>query len=121
MKLAPSSWLYDDLEGCCDRYFGGWNKNKCMGEGGSGLWYVDYSSDKCVVDCEEGSGAICGGLAHLDPDELYQDPRSCCENKLPWVFIDYCEVSLLKVTWKGFLPTMCIPDKRTLEFIFSTE
>ena len=52
MALAPSLWLYDDLEGCCDRYYIGWNKPHCMNAVGTGKWFVDWAHSKCVADCE---------------------------------------------------------------------
>ncbi|KAL3778805.1 hypothetical protein ACHAWO_012144 [Cyclotella atomus] len=58
---------------------------------GSGLWYVDPLSNKCVTDCEEGNGETCGGLANVFSDRLYSDPRSCCESELHWRFVEFCE------------------------------
>jgi len=95
MDLDPSLWLYDSLEGCCDRYFSGWNKNKCMNKRGSGLWYVKDATGKCAVDCEEGNGSICGGLAAPFSDDLFADPKSCCESKLNWLLTEFCEADSL--------------------------
>jgi hypothetical protein len=95
MELNPEAWLYDNLEACCDRYFAGWNHNKCMNVKGSGLWYVSHKLEKCVTDCEEGQGATCGGLANPISDDLFADPRSCCENELAWRFTDFCEADSL--------------------------
>jgi len=95
MILDPSLWLYDSLEGCCDRYFSGWNKNKCMNERGSGFWYVKDATGKCAVDCKGGNGSICGGLASQFSDDLFADPKSCCESKLNWLLTDFCEADSL--------------------------
>jgi len=102
MELEPEIWLYDTLEDCCERYFGGWNENKCRNIKGSGLWYVSHSLEKCVTDCEEGQGATCGGLANPFSDDLFADPRTCCVSDLPWVFIEFCEAeSLLSDCYAG--------------------
>ncbi|KAL3786559.1 hypothetical protein HJC23_006809 [Cyclotella cryptica] len=95
MQLNPSTWLYNSLEECCDRYYGAWNKNKCMNKQGSGLWYVDYALGKCVIDCDEVNGPLCGGLAASTEDELFSDPLSCCESKLPWTMKSSCEAESL--------------------------
>jgi len=102
MELDPESWLYDTLEGCCERYYSGWNKNRCINVRGSGLWYVSHLLEKCVTDCEEGQGATCGGLANPFSDNLFADPRSCCLAELGWRFIEFCEAdSLLTSCYTG--------------------
>jgi hypothetical protein len=53
--------------------------------------------EKCVTDCNEGQGAYCGGLANPMSDNLFANPRSCCENEVPWRFLEFCEVSLFSV------------------------
>ena len=62
---------------------------------GSGLWFVDYVSNKCVTDCEVGSGQTCGGLANPVSNELYATPLECCQNKLPWLLDSFCEAESL--------------------------
>lgn len=57
-----------------------------------GLWYVDYQKDQCVVDCAEEGGPLCGGIA--SSEDLYADPKTCCEEKLGWQQNDFCEVSV---------------------------
>lgn len=102
MELNPEGWLFETLEGCCERYYGGWNYNKCMNIKGSGLWYVSHLNGRCVTDCKEGQGATCGGLANPVSDDLYADPRSCCIADLPWVFVEFCEAdSLLSNCYAG--------------------
>jgi len=93
-KLKPSTWLYDNLEDCCDRYYPGTEKAKCMDEKGSGLWHVDYKNDKCVLDCvNSDADTLCGGLA--SGKDLYLDPKSCCEANLLWIPSEFCEVSIV--------------------------
>lgn len=102
MELNPEGWLFDSLEGCCNRYYEGWHFNLCMNIKGSGLWYVSHLNGKCVTDCEEGQGRTCGGLAELLSDQLYGDPRSCCVADLPWRFVELCEAeSLLSNCYAG--------------------
>ena len=48
-----------------------------------------------MTDCYEGQGFRCGGLANPISDDLYGDPRSCCVADLPWMFVEFCEVSLV--------------------------
>lgn len=91
--INSTAWLFSSIEECCARYYPGWNFNKCMNPQGSGLWYADTVSGKCVTDCEEGNGETCGGLANPISDDLYSDPRSCCEAQLHWRFVEFCEVS----------------------------
>jgi len=122
MRINPTEWLCDTLEECCERYYSGYNKNKCINEQGSGLWYVDHLNKRCVVDCDESSkylrdlyllflfilmymaltlipvltdGPLCGGIATPLSEDLYADPKSCCEDKLGWIQSQFCEVSVL--------------------------
>jgi len=100
--LMPGTWFYDTLEQCCERYYPGWNKNVCMGSEGSGLWYVNYAEGKCMTDCEARNGDMCGGVADLSPDELFLSPKTCCAEKLPWVFNKLCESkSFLSSCYQG--------------------
>merc|ERR1712176_360533 len=102
MELDPATWLFEDLQACCDRYFSGWNNNKCMNQKGSGLWYVSHQLEKCVTDCLEEKGGTCGGLAHDVSDDLFANPRSCREKELPWRFLEFCEAeSLLSTCYEG--------------------
>ena len=95
MRINPKEWLCNSLEECCERYYSGYNKNKCMNEQGSGLWYVDYLSKRCVVDCDESNGPLCGGIATPLSEDLYEDPKSCCEDHLGWIQSEFCKVSTL--------------------------
>jgi len=101
MQLEPDVWLHTDLTSCCERNYPGWHFNKCLNKLGTGLWYVDYLHETCVTDCEEGQGTFCGGHQNPHDDDLYSNPRSCCESKLPWVFLDFCEAVSLKSNCQG--------------------
>ena len=50
MTLTPGTWLFDTLEACCDRYYAGWNKNRCMNVKGSGLWYIAHQLGKLYTE-----------------------------------------------------------------------
>jgi len=89
-------WLFSSLEGCCSRFYSGWNFNKCMNVRGSGLWFVDHMNEKCVTDCKDENGGTCGGLANPLSDRLYSDPKSCCESELAYRFKDLCEAESLQ-------------------------
>ena len=96
MRINPKEWLCNSLEECCERYYSGYNKNKCMNEQGSGLWYVDHLSKRCVVDCDKSNGPLCGGIATPLSENLYADPRkSCCEDHLGWIQSEFCKVSAM--------------------------
>jgi len=78
MRINPTEWLCDTLEECCERYYSGYNKNKCINEQGSGLWYVDHLNKRCVVDCDESSKYLRDlyllFLVHLDVHGTYTHP-----------------------------------------------
>ena len=48
---------------------------------GSQLWYVDFTKENCVKDCED-SDPDCGGFAN-SWDDLYPRVSDCCD-KLWW-------------------------------------
>ena len=95
MVKDPTLWLSDSLVECCLRFYQ-WDTNSCLNMGsGSGLWYVDPLTSKCVTDCPVDNGQTCGGLANVFSDRLYSNPRSCCEQELQWRLTDFCEVSCI--------------------------
>jgi hypothetical protein len=114
--VIDTTWLSDSLEECCARFYN-WDTNSCMNVQGSGMWYADQLNGKCVVDCEESGGEMCGGLADLHSDRLFPDARTCCEEKLHWRFTDFCEVSLPNACLIPLTTTMHIAETPLLQII----
>jgi len=62
---------------------------KPVSTGGSGRWYVRWGTETCVQDCEPVAGS-CGGLA--EPwDFLFNTVTQCCQIKLPYKHLGWCE------------------------------
>lgn len=98
MTDSPDLWLYSSLGECCERYYSGWNLNACLNTDiGSGLWYADHMSGKCVTDCDFGYGERCGGLANLIAEDLYATPMECCKNNFAWIKPKFCESKSLGI------------------------
>jgi len=95
MKLKPSQWIYDNLDACCDRYYSGYEKPKCMNGQGSGLWVVDWDDERCSLDCAVSTGGLCAGTVGGTVTK-YSDPLTCCKNQLPWVSSEFCQHDSLR-------------------------
>ena len=52
----------------------------------SGLWFVDWSLNKCVKDCDDYADVDCGGIANTW-DPLHTSLGACCEQH--W-YLDDC-------------------------------
>jgi hypothetical protein len=97
MKKSPNLWLFDDASSCCKRYYE-YAGSQCLVDSGgtsssvaTNKWYVDYSNDVCVKDCDDSNDAQCGGLAELwQRSEMFVDSDSCCKKKLHWVKRSEC-------------------------------
>ena len=96
MRNKPDTWLYPDIESCCQRYYG-WAFNDCVvASGGMSMssstrkWYANFQINICVQDCiVDAVDPTCGGLAKSS-DQLFETPDSCCEVKLSWVARSVC-------------------------------
>lgn len=91
---GSTTWLSDTLESCCNKHYE-YAKSTCMGSsssGGSEKFYVMWrsSTDVCVKDCVEGSGANCGGLAK-DWDVKYDSQENCCSSRVSYNFKECME------------------------------
>lgn len=59
-----------------------WNYDVCVGaRPGTGKWYMDYATGKCVRDCD--GGDKCGGYAE-DWEYLYDLKLTCCLQRKWW-------------------------------------
>ena len=93
----PEQWLESSAEACCQRYYE-WDYNSCILQSGgaasvgSSQWYVDWSTETCVKDCNDQSDADCGGLANRW-DELFGSSNECCSSKLWYIERSECTAS----------------------------
>ena len=93
--ITNPSYMYSDIESCCDRYYS-WSFNECIaGSGGSSTlasgtsnWYVNHPDEICQKDCPKTEGGSCGGTAK-SWDQLYASASQCCKN-LWWVDPSKC-------------------------------
>lgn len=83
-------YLYDTLERCCQQHYW-YNVTNCMGidPNGTGMWYVDWFTFRCVRDCHEG-GPDCGGLASgFGRVNLHVAKDQCCQTHISYDY-DHC-------------------------------
>ena len=74
-------YISDTLEECCIKFYQ-WNYVECTGlKPGTGKWYMQYSTGKCVKDCEDQTD--CGGYA-ADWDNLWDSKMTCCLKQKWW-------------------------------------
>ena len=85
MTMNPSQWMHSTQLSCCETNYD-WNFASCLAYGsapsptpaGSAKFYMDWSTSKCVQDCE--GTAPCGGIAEFW-DVLYDSRATCCAEK----------------------------------------
>ena len=92
-SLAPNymkktgAFLYTALDECCERHYSH-RVNECKGlsSAGSDKYVVDWSTFKCVKDCDVADGADCGGLADgfWDLIHSYTTKEECCRTRVGW-------------------------------------
>lgn len=106
MRHNSNQWVYDDIDSCCQRYYG-WDYNSCIAESGgnptntfTSKWYVNHADEICQQDCPEDSGGFCGGLVD-SWKTLFDSPAECCENRLPWTSTSICEALSTDTTPTG--------------------
>lgn len=73
-------YISNTLEECCIKFYQ-WNMIECTGSKGTGKWFMQYSTGKCVKDCEYQSD--CGGYAAAW-DDLWDSKLTCCLKKKWW-------------------------------------
>lgn len=73
--------LYDTAEACCKSSVGWAKAEVCqqlpVATQGTNEWYVDWSKNKCVKNCDTSVGGSCGGLAE-SYNQLYSSASLCC-------------------------------------------
>ena len=47
-------------------------------------FYVDWSTSKCVENCEKGAKPSCGGVNTEDYVTKYDSAKDCCDKRLSW-------------------------------------
>jgi len=97
MMQNPENYLENDIEACCRRHYN-WEFSNCISlSGGSSPstatsdWYVDWSAETCVKNCNDSSDASCGGFAK-GWDALYSTSSECCEKRLWYIERNECTV-----------------------------
>jgi len=76
--------LHETAEDCCEQRLGWKITSVCEAQStlqtvvGTSLWYVDWSDQKCVKDCDDSSDSACGGLAKKW-DDVYDSVSDCCD------------------------------------------
>jgi hypothetical protein len=91
MANNPRQWIYDDIEGCCKKYYS-WDVNSCIVKSGGTVtieytnkWYVSQDEQICQQDClEDPSAPTCGGAVEAW-NGLYDSVEACCAYKLYWI------------------------------------
>lgn len=87
--------LYETAASCCSNRLHWIVSTTCEGKSnlqtvnGTSEWYVDWSLEKCVKDCEDSSDSKCGGFAETW-DELYGSSSSECCDRLWYIERDEC-------------------------------
>jgi hypothetical protein len=82
MAKNPSQWMHSTLAACCEKNYG-YDLNGCNGTSGTGSnkWYMNFSTGKCVQDCD--GAAPCDGLAN-SWDIKYDTQSKCCQERSWW-------------------------------------
>ena len=89
--------LFSTSEECCTKMVPWVATEACVAESiplaftGTDKWYVSYYPDtKCVQDCPNENSSTCGGVVLESHQELFENPSSCCTEKLFWVPLEDC-------------------------------
>mmetsp|Transcript_23728 Transcript_23728/g.43605 ORF Transcript_23728/g.43605 Transcript_23728/m.43605 type:complete len:228 (-) Transcript_23728:178-861(-) len=93
------SWntLYETADTCCTEIFSWVTSSTCEARStlttvvGTSQWYVDWTLEKCVKDCNDSSDANCGGLAK-SWDKLYGSSTTECCERIWYIERDECTV-----------------------------
>lgn len=94
MRNKPSSWVYQDIESCCVRYYSYVYADCVTKSGGSSSaiatlkWYVNHVDEICQQDCT--TGGSCGGALPVWKTS-FETAASCCKDTLSWIATSVCE------------------------------
>jgi len=86
--------LYSTASDCCAEKLSWIASARCESrstlttEVGSSEWYVDWSTEQCVKDCNDKSDVDCGGFAK-NWDEFFASSSDCCD-RLWYIERDEC-------------------------------
>ena len=97
--LFYSQVAFTTSEDCCTEMVPWVATSVCVAESmppfkfaGTGKWYVSYPDSKCVQDCPSEDSPVCGGVVSESHITLFDDPGSCCAEKLFWIPIEECQM-----------------------------
>ena len=89
--------LFSTPEECCTAKVPWVATSVCVAESvppfevsGTGKWYASYEYSKCLQDCPVGNSSACGGVIHESHITLFDDPGSCCSQRLFWIPREEC-------------------------------
>ena len=80
----PWHELFSSVSACCENRLPWITSSVCEARStnsaiaGSNLWFVDWTIDKCVRDCDDPSDQECGGIANKW-DHLHHSSSACCQ------------------------------------------
>lgn len=86
--------LFDTITQCCDTRLSWQTQHVCeqtpAAAAGTDEWWINWTKNKCVKNCEVGSGTSCGGLAE-SWDAKYSSSGTCCQQPaFAWTTLDNC-------------------------------
>lgn len=80
----PWNELFSSASACCENRLPWITNTVCEARStnsavtGSNLWFVDWTINKCVRDCDDASDQDCGGIAN-SWDHLHPSASACCQ------------------------------------------
>ncbi len=92
-NIQPGTKLYATLEACCKANVP-WDEDNCKYESrgtsapGTLEFYIDWTRQQCVQNCNEAPGTSCGGIAKKW-QPLYSTKETCCKH-ISWIATSKC-------------------------------
>ena len=89
---------HNSPESCCAEMLGHQDNRLCVQDSIDGgqehytyLWYVNARSQTCERDCPKSlDPEQCGGHPYDITVTIYDDPETCCKERLSWLDVDKC-------------------------------